>query len=137
MIQLAYASTTKGRLGPMEIVDILLVSRERNGKRGITGMLLYKNGTVLQVLEGEKEDVVALFEVIRKDGRHGDVIELYQRDITEREFPNWTMGFHDLNAESVRGLKGVNEFLDPAVEMHTLKPTSAAKLLNYFKTHVR
>jgi hypothetical protein len=134
---LAYVSSTKGLLTVDAIEKILVVSREKNRKLGITGMLLYKGGNVLQVLEGEKQEVVALFEVIRKDERHGGVIKLYQNNIKERDFPEWTMGFHELNAESARRLEGFSEFLDPEFDMHAIKPSAAAKLLNCFKSGVR
>jgi len=137
MIQLAYVSSTKGLLTVDAIEKILVVSREKNRKLGITGMLLYKGGNVLQVLEGEREGVVALFEVIRKDERHGGVIKLYQTNIKERDFPEWTMGFHELNAESARRLEGFSEFLDPGFDMHAIKPSAAAKLLNCFKSGIR
>jgi hypothetical protein len=137
MIQLAYVSSTKGLLTVDEIEKILVGSREKNRKLGITGMLLYKGGNVLQVLEGEKEEVVALFEVIRKDERHGGIIQLYQRNIKEGDFPEWTMGFHELNTENARRLEGFSEFLDPRFDMHAIKPSAAAILLNCFKSGVR
>ena len=137
MIQLAYVSSTKGLLTVDAIEKILVVSREKNRKLGITGMLLYKGGNVLQVLEGEREEVVALFEVIRKDERHGAIIKLYQTNIKERDFPEWTMGFHELNAESARRLEGFSEFLDPGSDMLAINPSAAAKLLNCFKSGIR
>ena len=137
MIQLAYISSTRGLLTADDIAKILVGSREKNHRRGITGMLLYKGGNVLQIVEGETEEVIALFEVIRKDERHSGVIKLYQRNIAERDFPEWTMGFHDLNAESVRNLEGFSEFLDPNFDVLTLTPSSAARLLYSFKSGIR
>jgi hypothetical protein len=134
MIQLAYVSSTTGLLTVDGIEKILVVSREKNRKLGITGMLLYKGGNVLQVLEGEEEAVVTLFEVIRKDERHGGIIRLYQKSVLERDFPEWTMGFHELNAESTRRLEGFTEFLNPRFNMHEIKPSAAAVLLNCFKS---
>lgn len=137
MIQLAYASSTRGLLTTGDIVKILAGSRVKNQKRGITGMLLYKGGNVLQIIEGENEEVLALFEVIQKDERHSGVIKLYQKNIDARDFPEWTMGFHDLGAEGARHLEGFSEFLDPRFDMHTINPSSAARLLNSFKSGVR
>ncbi len=137
MIQLAYISSTRGLLTADDIAKILVGSRERNHQRGITGMLLYKGGNVLQILEGKPEQVIALFEVIRQDERHSGVIKLYQRNIAERDFPEWTMGFHDLNADGARNLEGYSEFLDPNFDVLTLTPSKAAKLLNAFKNAIR
>jgi len=137
MIQLAYVSSTKGLLTVDQIAEILVVSREKNRTLGITGKLLYKSGNVLQVIEGEEETVGALFEKIQNDERHTGVIKLYQKNITERDFPEWSMGFSELNAESARRLEGFSEFLDPGFDMHAIKPSAAAKLLNCFKSGVR
>ena len=137
MIQLAYLSSTKTLLPADEIEDILVTSRRNNGLQDITGMLLYKNGNVLQLLEGEREEVLKLFHKIEKDERHHGIIRLYEKHITTREFPEWTMGFHDLNAEAVRAREGFSEFLNPSFEFKTLKPTQAAKLMGLFRSASR
>ncbi len=139
MIQLAYVSSTRGLLIADDIVNILVASREKNGNRGITGMLLYKGGNVLQILEGEEAQVIPLFEVIQKDERHSGVIKLYQKNIEVRDFPEWTMGFNDLSAsaEGARQLLGFSEILDSDFDMLTIKPSSAAKLLSHFKSGIR
>jgi hypothetical protein len=137
MIQLAYVSSTRGHLTADDIVKILVSSREKNGNRGITGMLLYKAGNVLQILEGEETQVLSLFDIIQKDERHSGVIKLYQKSIQTRDFPEWKMGFYDLSVEGVRQLDGFSEILDPHFDMHSIKPSAAAKLLNSFKSTMR
>ena len=99
MIQIAYVSSTRGLLTAAGIAELLVGSRERNLARQITGMLLYKGGNVLQVIEGEEPQISSLFRSISKDPRHTGVIRLYQKNIESRDFPDWTMGFHDLDAE--------------------------------------
>ncbi len=137
MIQLAYVSSTRGLLIADDIVKILVACHKKNGNRGITGMLLYKGGNVLQILEGEDAQVLPLFEMIQKDERHSGVIKLYQKNIEVRDFPEWTMGFHDLSADGSRQLRGFSKILDTDFDMHTIKPSAAAKLLNYFKSGIR
>ncbi len=137
MIQIAYASCTRGLLSSDGIMDILKVSRENNTRRGITGMLLYKNGNVLQVIEGDEKEVRQLFDVICSDERHYGVLKLYERKIEEREFPEWVMGFSDLNEGGARHLEGFSEFLDPDFDIQRLKPSSAMNLLATFKKGVR
>lgn len=136
-IQIAYASCTRGLLSSGQIMDILKVSRENNTKSGITGMLLYKNGNVLQVIEGKRDDVRQLFDVISVDERHYGVLKLYEREIAEREFPEWVMGFSDLNEGEARHLEGFSEFLDPEFDIQQLKPSSAMSLLSTFKKGVQ
>jgi hypothetical protein len=137
MIQLAYVSSSRGLFSPADIASILAVSREKNRKLGITGMLLYKGGNILQVLEGERDAVLGLFETIRNDPRHGGVIKLYAWEKAERDFPEWSMGFHDLEAEDLRAMEGFTEFFDPQFDMTAIKPSAAARLLSGFKASVR
>jgi len=92
---------------------------------------------VLQILEGEEAQVLSLFQVIQKDTRHSGILKLYQVPITARDFPEWTMGFHDLGAEDARRLDGFSEVLDRSFDISTIKPSAAAQLLRSFKSAVR
>ena len=137
MIQLAYVSSARGLLDSEDIKDILRVSRRKNRSLEITGMLLYKGGNILQILEGDRPKVEDLYEVIRKDPRHKDVLKLYEKEVCERDFPEWNMGFSDLGVEDTKKLEGFSEILDPGFDMHQLKPSAAAELLKVFKTGMR
>ena len=46
----------------------------------------------MQVLEGGRDTVNALYNAIVRDGRHHDVMVLHYEEITERRFSGWTMG---------------------------------------------
>jgi hypothetical protein len=133
MIQLAYLSSTPALLSADDIAQILLTSRENNGRRGITGILLYKDGNVLQVLEGDEENVHRLFDTIKQDVRHRGVICMYEKVIECRDFPEWTMAFHDLNAEGARYLAGYSDLMAPDFDLSTLKSSDALKLIRVFK----
>lgn len=76
------------------MIDILRVSRQRNPGAGITGMLLFSGGKFFQVLEGEAGAVRQLFSEIKKDPRHRKVELLDEKEIEERDFPTWAMGFY-------------------------------------------
>jgi len=134
MIQIAYFSSTPSLLSPDDIAGILLKSRANNLRRGITGMLLYKGGSVLQVLEGEKTEVDALYAIIERDKRHRGVIRMFEKTIAQRDFPEWTMGFYDLNAEGATYLEGYNAILENDFDMAGFKPSAAQKLIAVFKS---
>lgn len=137
MIQLAYLSSAKGLFSPDDIASILVVSREKNARLGITGILLYRGGNILQILEGESENVLKLFAVIEADPRHFGVIRLYQKPIVERDFPEWTMGFYDLSAEGATYLEGFVDIFGPDFDMSTIKPSDAEKLISFFRREMR
>ncbi|MBK8479463.1 MAG: BLUF domain-containing protein [Opitutaceae bacterium] len=136
MIQLAYVSSSVGLFSSADLASILSVSREKNRRLGITGMLVYKEGNVLQILEGERTAVVALFTTICKDRRHDGVIKLYQRQIAERDF-EWSLGSQDLSAQELGMMEGFSEFFDPDFDMRRINASAAARLLDLFKAGVR
>ena len=96
LITLIYVSSATKTVKDSDIVDILKASREANGKVDITGILLFKDGNFMQVLEGEAAVVDALHGKISKDPRHTGLITLLRKPITERSFSNWKMGFKDM-----------------------------------------
>ena len=62
-------------------------------------MLLYKDGNFMQLLEGSKEAVLSLVEIIKLDLRHPGVIPLMQLEEEGREFGDWRMGLKKLGGE--------------------------------------
>ncbi len=91
--RLIYISSASGNFGQAELDQILSKSRTNNSARGLTGVLLFHDGCFFQVLEGEATTVERTFATISRDARHGGVIILESRSITERGFPQWSMGY--------------------------------------------
>lgn len=73
-----------------------------NTAHTVTGMLIFANGRFLQILEGERKDVLHTFERIQQDPRHRHVSVILRRDISERMFSHWNMGFLHLTAEDLQ-----------------------------------
>ncbi|MAT99488.1 MAG: hypothetical protein CL608_20290 [Anaerolineaceae bacterium] len=135
MLSIVYASSAVRLFTRSELVDLLEVSHTANNTHGITGMLLYRGGNFIQVIEGENEEVLQLYENIKADPRHKDVTLLTQDPITTRQFPDWSMGFRNLDKMTEEELAGYSDFLDndfsPAFFKD--KPTRAYILLLSFK----
>ena len=93
MIQLLYISTARDRPGAEQLCDILAVSRRNNRRDSLTGLLVSGGRRFLQVLEGERNAVEAAFARIKADPRHFAVVVLGRKEIAERAFPHWEMGF--------------------------------------------
>lgn len=91
--RLIYISSATGEFGQAKLDEILGRSRSNNEARGLTGVLLFHDGCFFQVLEGEAAVVEQTFATISRDARHGGVIVLESRAITERGFPQWSMGY--------------------------------------------
>lgn len=56
-IMLIYGSSSTDRFSEADLVPLLQQAREKNQRLNVTGMLLYRDGNFLQVLEGERETV--------------------------------------------------------------------------------
>lgn len=110
MIRLVYTSTAVEDLSPDQLLQILKSCRKNNSANDVTGILLYAHRTFFQVLEGKKEIILNLFEIIKKDPRHENVTLLETKEIFEREFPYWNMGFQKLNKEDFHNLEGFDNF---------------------------
>ena len=138
MFYLIYVSSAVRPFLPSELVDLLSKSRTYNTEVGITGMLLYKDGNFMQVIEGEEEAVLTLYAKIERDTRHKGLLTLLQGPLTERQFPDWSMGFTDLNAVDVLSTAGYSEFLNTALtdEWFSSDPTRSQKLLMTFKKNM-
>lgn len=95
LIQLVYTSFLVSN-APEVIAEIHQTSKRLNKSRNITGMLLCAKGGILQVLEGEEEDVSRTYRSIEADRRHMDIFLLSKSEVTERHFAAWDMGFRRL-----------------------------------------
>lgn len=113
MYELLYASVSPPGLSESELVDILEVSRAKNLRLGVTGMLLYHDREIMQILEGEADVVKELYETITRDNRHRSVETLYQGPIEHRAFSLWSMAFKILDEDSAQRLVSGFEEYDP------------------------
>lgn len=108
-----YISTAEHLMSKTELLHILERSRDWNNSHGITGMLIYIEGLFIQpnatgmqqhlagrfmqVLEGSKAEVEALFASIQTDVRHQNLIVLENAPVASRDFESWQMGFSSLS----------------------------------------
>jgi len=104
---IVYFSSSIGPLQEIDLLNILQQSRHNNSKNGITGVILYVRGSIIQVLEGEKEAVETLYKRIEQDQRHTDVVRVFSRNITQRLFTDWTMGYETITARQLDNIKSI------------------------------
>ena len=135
MFHLTYVSSAAQEFSKADLNELLAQCRENNMRLGITGMLLYKDGNFMQILEGDKDTVRGLYTKISADPRHTGDLVLYQGTSEERQFPDWSMGFRDLDSPEARANPGYNEFLNTPLtgQEFSENPTRSQKLLLTFK----
>ena len=90
LVSLIYTSEMTGS---MDFMDILEVSRARNEREGITGVLLFCNNNVVQCLEGSREAVNKTYARIVQDKRHQNPLLVDYRILSTRLFSEWSMGY--------------------------------------------
>ncbi|QJD94545.1 BLUF domain-containing protein [Mucilaginibacter robiniae] len=117
---LIYTSKAAKLMQESDLLNILLESRKSNLEHDLTGMLLYiegqfssqQSGRFIQVLEGEKADVIKIYEKIAQDSRHYNVILLNESEIDKRNFTTWSMGFESLTLDKFKQISGYFELND-------------------------
>lgn len=97
LVRLMYASRAADSVNQSELVAILKKSKAHNADIGVTGVLCLSAGIFLQVLEGGRSPVSALYLRIANDPRHHDVVLLSYEEVDERCFAGWSMGRANLS----------------------------------------
>ncbi len=131
--QLFYVSTAKVGFEQTDIDAILKKARMFNPSQQLTGVLLFRGGIFLQLLEGDKEKVHALYKKIKRDPRHRNVFTIFENTAQKRIFRDWSMGFCEIGPIE---LKMVNEVIGwkRLVRGKDIEPNTILDLLKEFET---
>ena len=124
LIHIVYVSFAKKALSEKQLQDLLKGIRKKNKEKGVTGLLLYNDGSFIQVIEGSEDTIKHLFEVITKDGRHNNIVKLLEEPIENRAFPDWYMGYRRLTKKQSTKLPGYSDFLNAENPADFLKGTT-------------
>jgi len=111
LYHLGYVSTETSPFSQAQLLALLDDARRVNDERNVTGLLLYREGSFYQVLEGEEAAVRATFKGIEQDPRHTAVRVLFIGQTEAREFADWQMGFLNLDGVNIETLSGFSDFL--------------------------
>ncbi len=135
MHYIVYVSAAVKPFSKAALLELLNKARENNQRLGITGLLLYKDGDFIQLLEGERAKVEALFQTISADPRHGGTIVLVEGEADQRLFTDWSMGFRDLSDPEVRKTPGFSQFMNRPLSAESFAddPNGCLELLALFK----
>lgn len=137
LYRLLYVSSASRRMSKQELIDLLQQSRRNNERRGLTGMLLYKDGDFLQVLEGEESAVREVFARIDRDPRHSGTVVLMQGPVDQRLFGQWAMGFRETSDAELQRLPGFSDFMNHSLSAAALArqddPSGCLELLLMFR----
>lgn len=136
LYRLVYVSSAAAEFGSEELHRLLAQARENNAALDVTGLLLYCDGTFLQLLEGPHDAVTRLYRTILEDRRHARCMVLEEGPTEARLFPDWRMGFRLLTADEVVGSEGFSDFLEEGSDLArelARRPEQAVRLLLGFR----
>jgi hypothetical protein len=111
LYHLCYASTQTRPFTAQHLAELLANARDSNARHRITGLLLHREDSFLQVLEGDEADVRMIYDRIREDPRHRNLNVLFAEPIDAREFADWRMAFLELDGVDVAELPGFSDYL--------------------------
>lgn len=98
---LVYVSVRNSECTDADIDAILASCQRNNAELDITGVLLYSETHFFQYLEGDRDQITRLYEAIKLDPRHRNVVMVTTGSIAERAFPSWQMAAKKYDVESV------------------------------------
>lgn len=130
-----YVSSANKLFDEEELRDLLEFIRPLNAKNDITGLLAYKNGNIIQALEGKEQKILELMTKIELDTRHRDIIEVHKGFIEERQFSDWSMAYANLPDKPSQGF---SDFLNPNKSEHekTIIAGNAKRIMLNFRKYL-
>lgn len=112
LYSMTYSSTATVPFDDDDLARLLESSRVANIGSDLSGLLLYRRGRFLQVLEGPESSVRDAIDRIGRDPRHRDVRLLVSESIDDRRFPDWTMGYEPLGTSTSAPPEGFRDSFD-------------------------
>jgi len=105
--QIVYSSLASEKMPKSKLYQILRHARLENGKRNVTGILVFADNMFFQVLEGEEDVVRSLMQKITPDKRHRDVKIIFEGLLAAPAFPSWEMAYVSTNAKEMAAWAGL------------------------------
>lgn len=96
--RLLYVSTANPEITDADLARLVESAQMRNASLNITGLLVFTGSHFMQLLEGPKDAVEAVFDMICQDQRHSAVARLIAEPARERSCPNWAMALRVIEA---------------------------------------
>lgn len=133
IFELVYISKAIDGLKQSDLDSILQSAGIFNKNNELTGCLIFHNGFFIQLLEGPKVNVETIYNKISSDSRHKELRLLHSSSKTIRAFPNWQMGF--VNIDDIKEVEK-QIFIDNLITYSEITP-KITKSMDIFWSEVR
>lgn len=115
-----------------QISHLLTRARERNSEKGITGVLLLVDSNFMQYLEGPKQSLDTIFEIIKNDPIHKDITEIINEPINARLYSGWNMAFASPDFKAFTDPDQYQNLLTPKLTHPEVHLAEVSGVLNHF-----
>ena len=134
-LQLIYMSAATVSFTEHELAELLSKAKVKNEEAEVSGLLIYHEGSFLQILEGPEEAVIETYERIGEDPRHTDVGLLLKQEVLARSFGNWEMGYVNTNQSRFKQEEGFIDFFRRGFSLPVMRADKSmiGKVLREFK----
>lgn len=115
----SYMSHQSRLMSDQDVEQLLFQIREKNKRLAITGLLLLIQGKFVQYIEGPEPEIKNVYESIKADPRHNELLLLDSGKIEQRQFEDWSMAYKKVKDSTVKDLTGYRDleldklFLNP------------------------
>lgn len=136
MLSIIYSSTATAPFTDDDLAVLLMNSRANNKRLDLTGLLLYKDGHFLQLLEGPLDVVRDRMAIIAADPRHDNVTTLLEEVVQMRRFPDWSMGYEpvtDALTDDIPGYRSLFDDVDAAAAPASGTMMALRQLIGWFQ----
>ncbi len=96
--RLLYVSTADPAMKADTLQRLVETAARRNAALDITGLLVFTGTHFMQLLEGPKDAVEAVFDMICQDRRHSAIARLIAEPVPQRSCPDWSMALRVIDA---------------------------------------
>tara|TARA_R100000935_G_scaffold44696_2_gene67605 strand:- start:25993 stop:26412 length:420 start_codon:yes stop_codon:yes gene_type:complete len=126
---ICYISNAAPDLSDSDIEAIFNQASTQNNEYNVSGILLYNLEHFFQVLEGDEEYIIDLYEnKIKKDTRHLDIYEVYNKTTEKPVFMGYDSKFNIIKTEE--DLQKIKKYLS------SVRTTTSDKLTRLLRPFV-
>ena len=139
LTRLLYVSKPVGPITTFVTSSILEVCSVNNKKAEITGVLCQGSGIYMQVIEGRRSAINALYSRIISDKRHNQIELLSFEEVGQRRYGQWSMAlvqlsindpmvqlahpeFDPYSASSKDAIRIIDELIKSSRPIETMRP---------------
>jgi len=132
----SYMSNQSQVLTNQDIESMLFQIREKNKRLAITGILLLIQGKFVQYIEGKSTEIDEVYDSIKKDSRHNELILLDSGKLDSRQFNDWSMAYKKVGDQEIKDILGHSSLnLDSLFLFPTTEKTHPVLKVLYNFTH--